>query len=964
MKKIVLRMVLVSIACTISFLLSSQTTLGPFTYYSTNQGGIMLGQAQINNIPCVAGDLVAAFDSEGECVGAEELVINAGTAYINMVIYGDDGSGHGMTAGEDFILKVYDASADEVLEYNGAISGWQNTNFSPMPGLNNVNVVYNFIGTPPCEDATADAGENDVICEGDVYVMTNATADNYESLLWSSAGDGEFDDTGILNPQYTPGLQDIIDGSVELCLTAFAFDDCQDATNCMTLMIQASPQIEIGVDEVSICEGDSYFFDATTVSFQSQVLWFTNDGSGLFDNENLINPTYFPSPSDWMLGAITIGVYAQAIAPCLVNDEDYMDLSFMKFPEISASEDASIYQNQSYQLIGIADHFDDLLWETSGDGAFSNPTILNPVYTPGTIDISNGTVELCLTGTNQCGNNSDCMNLDIVPVQLALSIPNDLEVCNGMDIIIPIVLNNPDNEEIEAIDMVITYDEQIINVFGATLAGTVIDNQEYILQSNTNTPGEVTLVIYAGGDLFHGEGNICFIMCTGIGGMGECSPLTFDFTEINENTTGTVNGQICICQFFNISGQITYFHDNGPIPNVNLLLDGNNNYNAITDGQGDFIFEDVEVGDYLSTPSKTDDFAGLSGMDASRIARYSADLYPLDCNEQIAAEVSLNGTITGTDASRVARYAAGLITELNDDNTNWVFIPELITDCQDWPLIEYVTTRSYTNLNSDMANENFIGIRLGDVSGNWSPDDNLKYIENSMTGQIAQYKIYDLEKVSVSVNSIAEFEIEGIDLRMLYDQKNCWFKGIDFSNSILNESDYEYQVNATNNKITLTIYGTGEIYEGAGLLVELMFEVKQASNEPNNFYLSRFHVNEQEAFGFLGMIDQSTENELKSQEISVVIENSASSMQIFPNPFGNKTTISYKLIQQEHVDIKIYDLNGNIVKNLMTKEQISGDHKVDWKGVDEFGNILPQGVYLVKMKTNTWSESQRIILVH
>ena len=50
--------------------------------------GIFLGQATINGIPAGEGDWSAAFDEDGNCAGAAEIIINAGLAYINFPIYG------------------------------------------------------------------------------------------------------------------------------------------------------------------------------------------------------------------------------------------------------------------------------------------------------------------------------------------------------------------------------------------------------------------------------------------------------------------------------------------------------------------------------------------------------------------------------------------------------------------------------------------------------------------------------------------------------------------------------------------------------------------------------------------------------------------------------------------------------------------------------------------------------------
>ena len=140
-----LRWLLVTAMICAVIVAQGQTIVGSFSFYPTNQGGTILGKAQVSGVAATAGDIIAAFDPAGECVGAAPLVINSGIAYINMVIYGDDGGGHGMSSGELFYLKLYDASAGTIIDYGTGLSGWQNTNFAPMAGYNNVSAVYNFV---------------------------------------------------------------------------------------------------------------------------------------------------------------------------------------------------------------------------------------------------------------------------------------------------------------------------------------------------------------------------------------------------------------------------------------------------------------------------------------------------------------------------------------------------------------------------------------------------------------------------------------------------------------------------------------------------------------------------------------------------------------------------------------------------------------------------------------------------
>jgi hypothetical protein len=119
----------------------------------TNTFATFLGQAQVEGIPADPNDIIAAFDDNGNIAGSASLIMNAGIAYINLTIYGDDaltpGFDEGMNPGEDFTLRLWDASANEVLWYPTIgnptyFSGWVNTNGLPLPGYDDPNDIYNF----------------------------------------------------------------------------------------------------------------------------------------------------------------------------------------------------------------------------------------------------------------------------------------------------------------------------------------------------------------------------------------------------------------------------------------------------------------------------------------------------------------------------------------------------------------------------------------------------------------------------------------------------------------------------------------------------------------------------------------------------------------------------------------------------------------------------------------------------
>lgn len=73
----------------------------------------------------------------------------------------------------------------------------------------------------------------------------------------------------------------------------------------------------------------------------------------------------------------------------------------------------------------------------------------------------------------------------------------------------------------------------------------------------------------------------------------------------------------------------------------------------------------------------------------------------------------------------------------------------------------------------------------------------------------------------------------------------------------------------------------------------------------------------------------------------------------YPNPFNSNVHIHYRVnINLAHVKIEIYNVIGQRAKVLVDDIQSWGDHSIQWDGRDEFGQILPSGVYFCRMHLN------------
>jgi len=66
--------------------------------------------------------------------------------------------------------------------------------------------------------------------------------------------------------------------------------------------------------------------------------------------------------------------------------------------------------------------------------------------------------------------------------------------------------------------------------------------------------------------------------------------------------------------------------------------------------------------------------------------------------------------------------------------------------------------------------------------------------------------------------------------------------------------------------------------------------------------------------------------------------------QNYPNPFQTATTISYSLLEYGFVELKIFDLTGQLIQTLVNHDQKEGMYKVKFSDSD-----LPAGVYFYQL---------------
>jgi hypothetical protein len=83
----------------------------------------------------------------------------------------------------------------------------------------------------------------------------------------------------------------------------------------------------------------------------------------------------------------------------------------------------------------------------------------------------------------------------------------------------------------------------------------------------------------------------------------------------------------------------------------------------------------------------------------------------------------------------------------------------------------------------------------------------------------------------------------------------------------------------------------------------------------------------------------------------------------YPNPFNPSTAISFSLPAATYVEVSIFNLRGQLVKTLISRDLIAGNHRVSWDGTDQSGRRVASGSYICHMIAGDQREQSMLTLM-
>jgi len=167
----------------------------------------------------------------------------------------------------------------------------------------------------------------------------------------------------------------------------------------------------------------------------------------------------------------------------------------------------------------------------------------------------------------------------------------------------------------------------------------------------------------------------------------------------------------------------------------------------------------------------------------------------------------------------------------------------------------------------------------------------------------------------------------------------------------------EKQMEGNNSWIVAASYKTDDALKGKGnTTVRQQYSYTDSNVQSNKTYTYRLYdVNKQG----VKSLKQSA-----LVKVTVVIPKTTDLLPAYPNPFNPETTIRYDLAQDATVDLFIVDILGRTVATLIDGQKVqAGIWDIRWNGVNDAGNKIASGAYLVIFKAGSVTKVNKVVLL-
>ena len=370
--------------------------------------------------------------------------------------------------------------------------------------------------------------------------------------------------------------------------------------------------------------------------------------------------------------------------------------------------------------------------------------------------------------------------------------------------------------------------------------------------------------------------------------------------------------------------------------------------NNATDGS--YAFENVVMGsDYrIMAERDGDDLNGVSTLDLVVISRHILDINSLDSPYKvIAADANADFNVSTIDLVVLKRMILGVTNEFFNTNS-WVFLDKefnFVQEMSPWP---FVDSRLVMNLDRAMMQENFIGVKIGDVNASVKASD-LQRAETRSIGTLS----LDIEDQQINKGEVVTIAISAKDFKeyfgMQFTLDHSGLRLVDIDAAALDMD--ENSIGIHEESLTMSWFAE-EAVSHQGELFNLTFEAEKDLRLSESFIINS-SITPAEAYQGDDFDHHNVLLTFSDQDVT-----KAKLDQNTPNPFDEKTQIGFSIPVDGVVTLTIIDVSGKVV-NKTSDTYKAGHHVVT---IDQ-SMLHDQGVYYYQLDSGSYTATKKMVLI-
>ncbi len=362
---------------------------------------------------------------------------------------------------------------------------------------------------------------------------------------------------------------------------------------------------------------------------------------------------------------------------------------------------------------------------------------------------------------------------------------------------------------------------------------------------------------------------------------------------------------------------------NDPVALVDVEVTSSNGSNSpqmvTTGNDGVFSFQLPINDNYTITPEKDVNYLnGVTTFDLVMISQHILGIQPLATPYKIiAADATNDGKVTTFDIVELRKLILHIIDELPENNS-WRFVEELyqFPNPANPFLPAFPEVIGINDLAQDELENNFVGVKIGDVSGDAVPNEFASSEDRNFVGDLV-FQVEDRELIAgetytVEFNAEAFNNILGYQFTLAFDNNALEFVAAR-EGQLVNLTADNFGLSRVEEGVITTSWNASNVsVEDNTALFALTFTAK-ANAQLSDVITVNSRLVKAEAYTATAQF-MDVALRFNSAKGSVIVGGEFELYQNQPNPFKSETLIGFYLPEATSATLKIYDLSGKVIQ--------------------------------------------------